>query len=380
MMVAAATSREFSSQGTIPSREGKLCMGEWSRELLAIQHDLFQRYALLAGVVEKISGGEGADVKSLLDIGCGPGRLVEAFVGPRIAVTRADVDQFGDAEIILVQPENPLPFADQSFDLVTAMDVIEHIPSDRRPLFLSECQRVAKRGVVLSCPIADSGAIEAESRFQASVRRLTGREEPFLAEHATLGLPSSAAIAAVFESVGWHLLTMDNNPIDHWLVFNLIDYIYAYDLGNGDQKGAFNIAVNSSVRPFVKDSKHYRRFFVGLREAGCAARVQAFFHGIQSAAPTAAENQSAWALVDILPDFFSDVQAPLRATIKLKNAQINLLHSSNEDTRRLLAAREAELSDPLLPITSLVRLIRRAMRSSLAMVAWAWHRFTTRGC
>jgi len=380
MMVAGTVGMELGSQGTIPSREGKLYMGERRRDLLTIQHDLFQRYALLADVVENISGGQGADVKSLLDIGCGPGRLVEAFLGSQIAVTRADVDQFGDAEIVLVRPENPLPFADRSFDLVTAMDVVEHIPSDRRSFFLSECQRVARRGVILSCPIADSGAIEAETRFQAAVRRLTGKEEAFLTEHAAFGLPSSAAIEAVFEGAGWHLLTMDNNPIDHWLLFNLIDYIYAYDLGGGDQKGAFNIAVNSTVRPFVKDAKHYRRIFVGLREAGSMARVQALFQAIRSAAPTVADSQSVSTLVEILPVFFSDVQAPLRAAMKMKDEHMGMLHSSNEEMRRLLATKEAELSDPLLPIISLGRLIARAFGASVSMVTRAWHRLSTRGC
>jgi SAM-dependent methyltransferase len=87
----------------------------------------------------------------LLDFGCGTGAFLEhlerfgtvhAVDGDPSAV--AFCHDRGRAEVQLVPPGAPLPFADGSFDLVTTLDVIEHIDDDVGAL--RELRRVLRPG------------------------------------------------------------------------------------------------------------------------------------------------------------------------------------------------------------------------------------------
>jgi SAM-dependent methyltransferase len=87
----------------------------------------------------------------LLDFGCGTGAFLEHL--ERFgSVSAVDSDpsavEFchsrGRSEVQLVPPGAPLPFADATFDLVTTLDVIEHIGDDVGAL--RELRRVLRPG------------------------------------------------------------------------------------------------------------------------------------------------------------------------------------------------------------------------------------------
>lgn len=101
---------------------------------------------------------------NLLDIGSGRGAflwpLLDTF--PDLPITALDLLDYRVADILAVRDggvstvtavcgdATSLPFADGSFDVVTLLEVLEHIPDTRRAL--AEVCRVASRFVVLSVP------------------------------------------------------------------------------------------------------------------------------------------------------------------------------------------------------------------------------------
>ena len=104
--------------------------------------------------------------RSLLDLGCNVGELLGAVASrfPQFKLAGVDVNQSAietarrnvpNAD--LHQCDGPaLPFADESFDQVTCIEVIEHIPAAQRRATIEEVWRVMKPGgrFIVRCPHA----------------------------------------------------------------------------------------------------------------------------------------------------------------------------------------------------------------------------------
>lgn len=103
----------------------------------------------------------------ILDIGCGTGAMLDQLA-PFGQVTGADFApealEFcrtrGDAYALTRADVRRLPFADQSFDVVTAMDIIEHIDNDKAAA--SEIFRVLKPGGRLFATVPAFAALWSE--------------------------------------------------------------------------------------------------------------------------------------------------------------------------------------------------------------------------
>jgi 2-polyprenyl-3-methyl-5-hydroxy-6-metoxy-1,4-benzoquinol methylase len=131
----------------------------------------FDKYGSTNPVVRRLmSGFEGtleslftrADPQSILDVGCGEGVLTERWAerlgeNPVLGIDLPDPKL--EAEWATRRRENlefrtfdggDLPFADGSFDLVAATEVLEHVPEPERTL--AEMARVAARHLLVSVP------------------------------------------------------------------------------------------------------------------------------------------------------------------------------------------------------------------------------------
>ena len=99
---------------------------------------------------------------SILDVGCGEGVVTERFAMllPHASVLGVDADdEFLAAEwsrrgrgnlAFQVASGYALPFPDDSYDVVSAIEVLEHV--DRPHDVLSEMARVARRALIASVP------------------------------------------------------------------------------------------------------------------------------------------------------------------------------------------------------------------------------------
>jgi O-antigen biosynthesis protein len=104
-------------------------------------------------LVEFVSGLPEAG--AALDLGCGDGRLgAHLRAGELVAgdVSSVALERAGawlpGAELVLLEPDRPLPLADSRFDLVLCAETIEHVRDVQ--LLLSEIRRVLRPGGALA--------------------------------------------------------------------------------------------------------------------------------------------------------------------------------------------------------------------------------------
>jgi ubiquinone/menaquinone biosynthesis C-methylase UbiE len=143
-----------------------------------------------------------APAERALDVGVGDGRVAALLATARL--TAVDVSQVAldrarkrlpDADLVLVEPDDELPFADNSFDLVMCIETLEHIRDVQ--LELSEIRRVLRPGgrLALTTPLA--------SRWRVLFR---GIEHPFSPHVRAF---TRRSLRSTLEAMGFHIVSLE---------------------------------------------------------------------------------------------------------------------------------------------------------------------------
>jgi SAM-dependent methyltransferase len=172
-------------------------LGAWARRWLGIRQ--LSHLVRFEPVLELIlSAGPAGTV---LDVGSGS-EGITTLLPPSWQGTALDAD-FTDyapaAGSPLLGPGQMLgdvrsmPFDDRIFDVVIAVDLLEHVPPLDRQRAVSEICRVSRRRAVIACPVGEA-ALAADQRL---AERMSARGRPvpgWLAEHLDHGFPEIRTI------------------------------------------------------------------------------------------------------------------------------------------------------------------------------------------
>jgi SAM-dependent methyltransferase len=113
-------------------------------------------FTKLCRLAEKYSGRKLHEFGQILDWGCGTGRILRYFdksmQGKVVGVDIDPVniqwcrDHMPDSTFVLVNPDTPMPFEDNSFDLIYGHSVFTHLSEYDQNSWLAELLRVLKPG------------------------------------------------------------------------------------------------------------------------------------------------------------------------------------------------------------------------------------------
>lgn len=120
---------------------------------------------------------------SVLDIGGATGNNLLNKFGVKNVTT---VDLLNTADIVAAADN--IPVCDKSYDFITCIDTLEHIPQDKRINSVKEFLRIAKKKVIVVAPINTFENNQAEQL----ILKYTNNE--FLIEHQMYGLVDFYAI------------------------------------------------------------------------------------------------------------------------------------------------------------------------------------------
>ena len=180
------------------------------------------RYSAVVPIVEEAPG------ETLLEVGSGSEGIAR-FAGERWQITVCDRD-FSDYGAVEVPDDGlrriegdvtELPFADGEFDVVVALDLLEHLPRHLRPVALAELARVTGRRLVAGCPCGER-ALRAD-RMLARYYALQPRAKPpWLIEHLDNGFPDAEVLAESLAPFGLVRL-VPNERVGAHLAVSLVE-------------------------------------------------------------------------------------------------------------------------------------------------------------
>jgi ubiquinone/menaquinone biosynthesis C-methylase UbiE len=124
----------------------------WSEGQLMDEKNLL-RIRTTAGLIPE-------NVKTLLDVGCGNGVFLNWMLSQNLPIELTGTDRSATALKYVKSNKvesdiTQLPFGDGSFDCVTCLEVIEHLPVTVYSTALAELCRVAKKYVIVSVPFEE---------------------------------------------------------------------------------------------------------------------------------------------------------------------------------------------------------------------------------
>jgi len=113
-----------------------------------------------------------------LDVGCAKGYLVEALRDRGVDAVGCDVSSFAVEHaapgalgyVRLGDLSRGLPYPDGEFDLVSALEILEHLPPDSVPGALLELRRVCRGVVYATIPSFGRNASGPDGHFEGKVR------------------------------------------------------------------------------------------------------------------------------------------------------------------------------------------------------------------
>lgn len=231
-------------------------MGEEVAGILEIDFDRTSRHAILGQIVTQILPEGG----SLLDIGGAEG-LTAQFL-PHHRIVALDLSPSGRIDV--QASAAALPFPDGSFDAVSGLDLLEHVPIALRPALLSEATRVSRDLVVLAGPYDDAGVADTEARVQATFVELFGTPNVWLEEHADCGLPDFQACAVQLQELGLTVTSFGSNPLPLWESLQSANFMAAR-VGAQELHGRMNRQLFVELGELDALGPSYRRFLIGTR-------------------------------------------------------------------------------------------------------------------
>ncbi len=227
-----------------------------------LEFDSWQRCETVKHLLNWSLGEEKA---TLLDVGGYPGRMRAMMPQHDWILCDPLVDAPGDQ---LRGGAEALPFKDDSFDLCVALDVLEHIPEEKRPHVLQEMTRVSKYGLLLSFPYQNPLVEAAESHVREVYSHLNdGKEHPWLAEHALYPLPDLVQILEQLQSFGGETGVFDVGGVLRWMKLQFFDMLLEETPGTLDLAKELDRFYQDKIFPYEFKSTSYRKIILHLLHA-----------------------------------------------------------------------------------------------------------------
>ena len=168
---------------------------------LFLPYDVYERHRKVGSFIK--------ENESVIDVGGELNHLSQFCHASKIVVANLT-----SGDVII--KKDRLPFGKNSFDVVCAIDVLEHIPKKERKDFIKKLVNVASERTILSFPIGTKKHIQYEKEIQNWLSHI-GQNVTYLQEHIKFGLPSIFDITMLTKDQNCQVFYSGNITINKYL-------------------------------------------------------------------------------------------------------------------------------------------------------------------
>jgi len=180
--------------------------------------DMFQRYMLVKEIMKCIRA---RNKFNILDVGGHPCPISNFF--PNDNVFNIDI-QYCKKDGFIRADCQFLPFRNKFFDLVTNIDVLEHLPKVKRFPVINELLRVSNHFVVIAAPTSSKEVNDSDKALYNYIFKELKLKDKNIEEHMTYGLPNFNEIKNFLKSKNLAYVEFSNGSLDTWLPMQKLNF------------------------------------------------------------------------------------------------------------------------------------------------------------
>lgn len=231
------------------------------RLIMTIHFDQFQRYQTAAEFVNILKKNCGVNNLSILEIGANEHKNLEKFC-PFDEIKYLDIvvpdHLLTDPQYIVGDATDLNEIDDNSYDLVIALDVFEHIPPCKRKLFISELERVSKFGVFFGAPFSTASVNLVEYRGNCYYKMLKKTEHRWLIEHIDNTLPVLEDTLEFILQMNKKYFVFEHGSLEMWEKLNY--YLWKIEGTNCESETVVNDYYSNQLYRYDISEDNYRKF------------------------------------------------------------------------------------------------------------------------
>ena len=228
-----------------------------------ISFEQYQRYKNAQLIID-LARKDNENFK-ILEVGANEHKNLEKFL-PEDDITYLDInlpEELMDNPKYVLGDATDMEFDDNSYDIVVALDVFEHIPNDRKEMFITELYRVSSKFFVFCAPFDSDEVVAAEKSANMSYKLIFGEDHPWLIEHRQCGLPNFNKTVEFLERKNIKYNFFSHGDINLWDTLISMQFISLLNKELIEYDQLIEEYYNKVV--FYNDygENGYRKFFIG---------------------------------------------------------------------------------------------------------------------
>lgn len=224
--------------------------------------DQYQRYNNVRSIINELRVD--GETFRILEVGANEHRNLEKFL-PLDKITYLDIqlpeELLQDPDYILGDATD-MEFPDNHYDVIVALDVFEHIPIEKRNLFIDELYRVSSQVCIITAPFHSQQSVDAESRVNAVFKSLFNKNFIWLEEHMDNGLPNQDVLKDYLNSKNITYKMNGHGNISIWERLMGIHFFAAKVPELASYRQEIDRFYNSYIFDYDFTEESYRKVFV----------------------------------------------------------------------------------------------------------------------